>query len=80
MGWHYILDLECEVLPEYQEFIEKEYLFTYTPSNCDIDQDNLQEQNDGETPSLHSVKLSKHYRDLINIWMNLGIGHHWHKY
>lgn len=36
MGWHYILTFSCKVLPEYIEFIEKEYLKRFFDEDKDI--------------------------------------------
>ena len=38
MGWHYILDFTCKVLPEYIDFIEKKYLFIFNkPEYFDVE-------------------------------------------
>jgi hypothetical protein len=72
MGWHYILEVECDILQEYADFIEKEYLCEYGPQDIDYGQ---KQRRPDET-----VELSKRYRDLIDNWIKLRIGHHWYEY
>jgi hypothetical protein len=37
MGWHYILTFTCKLLPEYKDFIEKEYLRRLFDENLDVE-------------------------------------------
>ena len=72
MGWHYILQLECDILPEYIDFIKNEYLTKYQLEDSYYGR--KKELPDENTP------LSKSYRDLIDRWIYLDIGHHWYEY
>jgi hypothetical protein len=35
MGWHYILTFKCKILPEYTDFIEKDYLRNFFDDDMD---------------------------------------------
>ena len=60
MGWYFELNLKCTILPEFVEFIKQRYLF------------------DMDYAYKHKYKiiydgLSKSFKDLIDIWINLDI-------
>jgi hypothetical protein len=67
MGWHYILDFTCKILPEYSDFIEKKYLWLFSDSSSLYDSD-----NEDENTEIYK-QLNKDKRDLIDIWVNLDI-------
>jgi hypothetical protein len=71
MGWHYHLTLECKVLPDYHDFIQKEYLTKYTCLEREYDQEELAPEK-GEIPEL--------YDPLIDEWITSGIGLHFYEY
>lgn len=70
MGNYDKLAVKCKVLPEFSEFIRKEYLRTLVVRWGD-DHEAVQKEYDG---------LSKSYRDLIDIWRDLGIEDSFHEY
>jgi hypothetical protein len=68
MGWHYILELRCKILPEFKEFIEKEYLrlFSEPPQLDDSESESEQEQEqeqEHEGQSYHSDPNSQIHND-----------------
>ena len=67
MGWHYILDFTCKILPEYYDFIEKKYMLLFSDSLSLYDSD-----NEDENTQIYK-QLNKDKRDLIDIWVNLDI-------
>ncbi len=83
MGWHYTLELECIILPEYADFFKLEYL-------CDTDEIHTYNycedclKNDKEDCSCDIndkyKNLSKSYLDLLDIWNKLKIGNYFYKY
>jgi hypothetical protein len=69
MGWHYTLHLTCKILPEYKEFISKEYLrLFYEPDLVEFGSP----PKDKSNTKLY-MELSKDYRDLIDSWIMLDI-------
>ena len=88
MGWHYTLELRCEVLPEYCDFFAKDYLRTfcdYKELYKDVPTDFSCECDKSETDCIcYTVeaynKLNKSYKDLVDIWLKLDIGHCFYKY
>jgi hypothetical protein len=71
MGWYYHLTLECQVLPEFYDFIRNEYLYKYTCAEYDYDQKEIAPQ-EGEIPA--------HYEEFIKFWIESGIGQHFEDY
>jgi hypothetical protein len=67
MGWCMTLSVECRVLPEYIAFFKNNYLRDIETCN---DLDNC----------IRVTDLSKAYRDLINIWIDLDIGSRFYEY
>jgi hypothetical protein len=86
MGWHYILHLTCKLLPEYRDFIEQEYLQTFSEwddydgsySNSDSNSESSGSQNAAEKAvearRAMYANASKLYKDLVDIWQKLDIG------
>jgi hypothetical protein len=74
MGWHYILNFKCIVLPEYVDFIKTEHINRYY--SCD----NCVNKYDcwHDPPPIEGI--SDDYQDLLDIWYRTGIGHHFYKY
>jgi hypothetical protein len=64
MGWHYILNFTCKILPEYTDFITKKYLLMFYDSSL--------RYSDGDTGGMYDA-LGKDYKDLIDIWCKLDI-------
>jgi hypothetical protein len=94
MGWHYILRVTCKVLPEFQEFVEKKYLclfsdvqdgYTsrddtgYTETASQSSEDSYEAEQRKEQENAYR-DCSKAYKDLIDIWTDLQIGHHFQEY
>ena len=61
MGWYLTLNVECTILPEFILFIEKGYLQT-----TDKGWEKEDKQKEYET-------LPKSYRDIIDVWKELGL-------
>lgn len=92
MGWHYILHLTCKLLPEYRDFIEKEYLQTFSEwedydepySNSDSDSKSSGSQNSAEKAvevrRAMYANAPKLYKDLVDIWQKLDIGNMFRDY
>jgi len=72
MGWYYTLTLTCKILPECIDFIKNEYLQIFADDE-DFSQDN------NKTRKVYD-SLSKSYRDLIDCWTALHIGHRFREY
>lgn len=67
MGWHYILNFTCKILPEYTDFIEKKYMLLFSDTSPLYDSD-----NEDENTQIYK-HLNKNNQDLIDIWVNLDI-------
>jgi hypothetical protein len=94
MGWYYTLELRCEVLPEYCDFFTKDYMRTFSEHKDlykDIPEDFSCECDtcvggDGDATDCicYTIdaynKLNKSYKDLVDIWLKLDLGHHFYKY
>jgi hypothetical protein len=91
MGWHYTLEVECKVLPEFYEFFQKRYLQEISENNdiynynyCEEcmkadNYDNCLEQ--GKCIMEEKYKeLSKPYLDIINIWIKYDLGNSFYEY
>lgn len=61
MGWYLILTVRCTILPEYIPFIEKGYLRT---TYEDWEKEDKQKEYEA---------LPKSYRDIIDVWNELGL-------
>lgn len=79
MGWHFILEVNCVLRPEFVDFFKKDYIemfaeyediYTKEPIPCKC--------TDSALCFCQNVsaytQLSKAYRDLVDIWISLGIG------
>jgi hypothetical protein len=89
MGWHYTLELECKVLPEFYEFFKNRYLFEiseyediYTYDYCDkcIEKDNTEYNCECKFTKPEYKQLPKLYLDLIDIWIKFDLGHNFYNY
>lgn len=85
MGWHYILEVSCVIRPEFLDFFKRNYIemfaeyediYTKEPVPCEC--------TDSATCFCHNVpayaQISKAYRDLVDIWISLGIGRYTSEY
>jgi hypothetical protein len=68
MGWYFTLTANCAILPEFIPFIENKYLQKF--ESC---KEYVEKKDELDT-------LSKSYKDLIEIWTKLGIGHYFREY
>jgi hypothetical protein len=69
MGWHYILTVKCKILPEYLDFIEKEYMRELYYKNEDTMEylygpepdyyDSYDTSSGSETETVKSKRLTK---------------------
>lgn len=110
MGWHYILKVTCKILPEFQEFVKKKYLWLFSDvndgyketkdynydrymqsMNGEFNDDDIKSQSSEESESRYEKEerlqretvygqLTKPYKDLVDIWNTLEIGHHFQDY
>jgi hypothetical protein len=62
MGWHYILFLKCQLLPEYIDFIKHRYMLREFADSSD--------ESDGETMC---ETIPPNYRRLLDYWSRLNI-------
>lgn len=67
MGYHIILEVKCQVLPEYIDFIKKEYMREDNGYNSD---------DEGEEEEL----INPLYEEIVEIWEQLKIGDNFYKY
>lgn len=74
MGWHYILEFKCIVLPEYVDFIKTEHINRYY--SCDSCVNKYDCWHD--PPPIEGI--SDDYQELLDIWYRTGIGHHFYEY
>jgi len=65
MGYHIILEVKCQVLPEYFDFVKKEYMRKYD-DNC----------SDNEEEEI----INPLYEELIEICSQLKIGNYFYTY
>jgi hypothetical protein len=76
MGWHYILKFKCTVLPEYIDFVQRDYISyfsdQYPYSEMDLDPEQDIDEPDEYLRTYRS--LSARYRTLIDLWTRLRIG------
>lgn len=88
MGWHYTLDVVAEVLPEFRDFFAKEYLRTFSehgdlhkdvPEGFSCECGKSDTDCDCYTVDAYNA-LQKSYKDLVDIWLTLDVGHHFYEY
>ncbi len=78
MGWHYILTFKCKVLPEFREFVEKEYLRKF--SKVIIDEWDRRTDSEAEELEREFEALPKSIQDILDAWNRLDIGRRFYEY
>jgi hypothetical protein len=79
MGWHYILQFKCKVLPEFREFVEKQYLCKFSEVIVD-EWDRKTSKSEREELEREFEALPKSTQDVLNAWNCLNIGRRFYEY
>lgn len=90
MGWHFTLEVECKVLPEFMDFFKRDYLRKISNSNDIYTHDYCEACMQYEGPDDNGgcrcyfkdeyKNLPKSYVDILNIWITYDLGHNFYEY
>ena len=83
MGWYQDLEVQCNVHPDFLNFYRNEYLQKYDTHNSIISNHECKEDCEHDCKFFYEEdyqNLSKSYKDLIQSWIALDIGHHFYEY
>lgn len=82
MGWHYILRVKCKILPDYIQFIEKEYLRNFIEYDDDYNSEfeRASIEKKLEQNMIVYETIPKSYKDLLDIWNKLHLSDRFYEY